>query len=208
MQTIDAVIVLGCMALIVGVGLSCRGKQDSDRDYFTAQQGFRGWLGMALGGGVQEMSSYAADQMSLQRYLATGDSKSAGRALMLCFVSTAMVLLMLAAVGLALGTWYHLHPDPALPRDADRVFPYFVATQLPAGFVGMIVAALLAATMSSVTSGINALSGSLLTDFVPLKKRSSRGCCCGAPGRPAPDSVWSRPARRDSSSTWARYSTS
>lgn len=127
-------------------------------------------LGMALGGGVQDMSSYAADQMSLQRYLAAGDAKTAGRALGMCFVSTAIVLLMLAAVGLALGSWYHLHPDPALPQDADRVFPYFVATQLPVGFVGMIVAAILAATMSSMTSGINALSGSLLTDFVPLEK--------------------------------------
>jgi Na+/proline symporter len=45
------------------------------------------------------------------------------------------------------------------------VFPYFIATTLPTGVAGGLLAAILAATMSSMTSGINALSASLTMDF-------------------------------------------
>ena len=127
--------------------------------------------GMAIGGTVQNMSSFTADQMSLQRYLASGSVKSASSAFGTSMITTTLVLLMLAAVGIALGAWYSIHPDPSLPTDADKVFPYFVATQLPRGFMGIIIAAILAATMSSITSGINALSGSLLNDFSALSDR-------------------------------------
>ena len=126
---------------------------------------------MAIGGLMQNMSSFIADQMSLQRYLTTGGLKPAASAFGMSMVSMVVVLIMLAAVGLTVGTWYDLHPDPSLPKDADKVFPYFVATQLPVGFMGIVIAAILAATMSSITSGINALSGSLLSDFVPWAER-------------------------------------
>lgn len=126
---------------------------------------------MAIGGLMQNMSSFTADQMSLQRYLTTGGLKPAASAFGMSMVSMVVVLIMLAAVGLTVGTWYDLHPDPSLPKDADKVFPYFVATQLPVGFMGIVIAAILAATMSSITSGINALSGSLLSDFVPFAER-------------------------------------
>ncbi|MCF3650447.1 sodium:solute symporter family transporter [Synoicihabitans lomoniglobus] len=124
--------------------------------------------GMAIGATLQNMSTFTADQMSLQRYLAAGGVKPASRAFGTSMLSMILVLTMLAAVGLTVGTWYSLHPDPAVPQDADKIFPYFVATQLPTGFMGVVIAAILAATMSSITSGINALSGSLLSDFYPF----------------------------------------
>lgn len=126
---------------------------------------------MVIGSTFQNMSSFAADQMSLQRYLASGGAKPAAAAFGTSMLTTTVVLTMLAMVGLAIGAWYHVHPDPALPQNPDKVFPYFIATQLPVGFMGMVVAAILAATMSSITSGINALSGSLLNDFVPFSGR-------------------------------------
>lgn len=126
---------------------------------------------MAIGGTFQNMSSFTADQMSLQRYLAAGGVRPAAGAFGTSMLTTTLVLTLLAAVGLSIGAWYHVHPDAGLPQAADKVFPYFIATQLPIGFMGMVTAAILAATMSSITSGINALSGSLLNDFVPLVDR-------------------------------------
>ena len=126
---------------------------------------------MLIGSTMQNLSSFTADQMSLQRYLASGNAESATRAFGMSMMATTIVLLLLAAVGLTLGAWYNYHPDPALPGDAERVFPYFVATQLPIGFMGMVIAAILAATMSSITSGINALSGSLMNDFSSFADR-------------------------------------
>lgn len=126
---------------------------------------------MAIGGTVQNLGSFTADQMSLQRYLTAGDVRSATRAFATSALAMPFVLILLATVGLMLGTWYQLHPDPAMPATPDRVFPYFVATQLPVGFTGLIVAAILASTMSSITSAVNTLSGSLIGDFVPLASR-------------------------------------
>jgi sodium-coupled monocarboxylate transporter 8/12 len=126
---------------------------------------------MGIGASLQNFGSFMADQMSLQRYLAAGSAASAARAFGTGMIATPLVLILLAAVGITLGAWYSLHPDPNLPAAADKVFPYFVATQLPAGFTGIVVAAILAATMSSVTSGINTLSGSLLSDFSDLSRR-------------------------------------
>jgi len=126
---------------------------------------------MLIGSTMQNLSSFTADQMSLQRYLASGNAQSATRAFGMSMVATTIVLFLLAAVGLTLGAWYNYHPDPLLPNDAERVFPYFVATRLPIGFLGMVIAAILAATMSSITSGINALSGSLMNDFASFGNR-------------------------------------
>jgi Na+/proline symporter len=137
---------------------------------FSLTAGMTVW-GMMIGSGVQTLCAFASDPMLLQRYLAASDPKSAASAVGTSMVAQVGVLVMLALVGLTLGTWYLLHPDPAMPANPDQVFYHFMATQMPAGFVGLFVAAVLAATMSSVTSGINALSGSLLSDFVPLAQR-------------------------------------
>jgi solute:Na+ symporter, SSS family len=126
---------------------------------------------MLVGNTMQNMSSFTADQMSLQRYLASGSARSATAAFGMSMLATTVVLLLLSCVGLTLGAWYNYHPDTLLPTDAEKVFPYFVATQLPVGFLGVVIAAILAATMSSITSGINALSGSLMNDFSPLSGR-------------------------------------
>ncbi len=75
------------------------------------------------------------------------------------------VICLLAAVGLSLAMWYHYMPDPNLPKMVDKIFPYFIATQLPVGIAGLLLAAILAATVSSMTSGINALAATVTVDF-------------------------------------------
>jgi SSS family transporter len=120
---------------------------------------------------VSNMGSYIGDQMSLQRYLATGDLKACSRSFLVNVLGVWIVLILLTAIGLTLSVWYRFVPDPNLPMKADLIFPHFVATQLPAGIAGMLLAAILAATMSSITSGINALSATFTLDFyVKIKK--------------------------------------
>ncbi|MEX0741294.1 MAG: hypothetical protein WD079_00760, partial [Phycisphaeraceae bacterium] len=81
-------------------------------------------------------------------------------------VAVFFVIILLALVGVSLAAWYMVQPDAGMPQDADDIFPHFVSTQLPIGAAGLLLAAILAATMSSVTSGINALAGSITRDFV------------------------------------------
>jgi sodium-coupled monocarboxylate transporter 8/12 len=118
-----------------------------------------------IGVNIANFSMYMADQMSLQRYLAAGSIKAVSRSFLANTVGVMIVLILLGFVGLSLFAWYHYNPDPNLPDGVDKIFPYFVSTQLPPGIAGLILAAILAATMSSMTSGINTLSATLSLDF-------------------------------------------
>jgi Na+/proline symporter len=85
-----------------------------------------------------------------------------------------VVVLTLVAIGLLLWLWYRHHPDPLRPAQPDRLVSYFIAQELPAGLSGLLIAAVLAATMSSMTSGINALAGAVTNDWVvPLGRKRS-----------------------------------
>jgi SSS family solute:Na+ symporter len=69
----------------------------------------------------------------------------------------------LAFVGLALFSYYQLHPAPAdLP--ADRMLPYFMSEAFPAGAVGLVIAAILAASLSSIDSAVHSCSSVLMVD--------------------------------------------
>lgn len=60
--------------------------------------------------------------------------------------------------------------------DTNHVFPYFLITWLPAGLVGLLVAALFAAAMSSVDSELNALATTSVVDlWAPLRGRDPEG---------------------------------
>jgi SSS family transporter len=111
------------------------------------------------------LAGYLSDQMCLQRYIATGNAKSAVRSLKISIIGSFIVVVLLSAVGILLISWYHFNPDPNLPENADKIFAYFVANHLPVGIAGLILAALLAATMSSMTSGINTLASTVTLDF-------------------------------------------
>lgn len=120
---------------------------------------------LVIGFTVANLAAYLADQMSLQRYLSCGDARTAGRSFTINIVGASFVVIMLALTGLGLSVWYATQPASAVPTDPDQVFPRFVAAELPVGVTGLVLAALLAATMSSMTSGINTLSATLTLDF-------------------------------------------
>jgi SSS family transporter len=120
---------------------------------------------IVIGVSVANLANYLGDQMSLQRYLATGNVQAAGKSFLVNAVGVIIVIALLAGIGLTLYVYYMHVNDPKLPTAADKIFPYFVAHQLPMGLSGLLLAALLAATMSSMASGINALAGVVTLDF-------------------------------------------
>jgi len=70
-------------------------------------------------------------------------------------------------IGLALTAYYAIHPELSrtLSR-ADRIMPHFAINVLPAGAKGLLVAGVLAATMSTISAGVNSLSAVLMRDFL------------------------------------------
>ena len=112
-----------------------------------------------------------SDQMAIQRYLATRDVKAARRTLMISMSADALVALCVGLLGLALLAYYQARPDmvpegSSVSGDADRLFPHFIVNGLPAGISGLVFSALLAAAMSSLSSGVNSCCTVITVDFL------------------------------------------
>ena len=119
-----------------------------------------------FGLGTANIGSYLSDQMALQRYLASETLQSSTRAFTINIIGAMGVVITLIVIGLLLWLWYRHHPDANLPEEPDRIISYYIAQELPVGVAGLLIAAIMAATMSSMTSGINALAGAVTNDWV------------------------------------------
>jgi SSS family transporter len=113
------------------------------------------------------LTTYATDQVVAQRYFTTKSERETRHAMLgASFVTIPMVALLMF-IGIALTAYYASHPELAstLSR-ADRIMPQFAMTVLPAGAKGLLVAGILAATMSTISAGLNSLSAVLMRDFL------------------------------------------
>jgi len=123
------------------------------------------------------MCTHVSDQVVLQRYFSTKSLKAARNSYLLAAGADFVVLIALSLCGLALLAFYLDNPTFLPVNDetglhvvpnsdfADKVFPYFIGHQLPPGIGGLILAALIAAAMSSIDSGVNSVSAVISTDF-------------------------------------------
>lgn len=76
-------------------------------------------------------------------------------------------------IGACLYGYYQLTPHQA-PEIADHIAPYFIASTLPIGLVGLILAAVMAASMSTISADLNSVATVITTDyFTALLPRSS-----------------------------------
>lgn len=125
--------------------------------------------GFLLGGLVLYLSYYGVDQSQVQRQLAAPSVRDAKRTLVFNGVARFPLTLLYALLGLLVGAVYHASAElrAAVPAQRlDYLMPRFIELYLPAGARGLLVAAILAAAMSSLDSALNSLSASTLRDFV------------------------------------------
>ncbi len=127
------------------------------------------WAGL-IGGAFLAMASHGADQLIVQRLLSSRTLKDAQRALIGSgFVVFAQFTLFLM-VGVGLWVYYGGATFPA----SDVIFPSFIIERMPPGLMGLILAAILAATMSTHSATINSLAAATTHDiYLPLSKRSA-----------------------------------
>lgn len=113
-----------------------------------------------------------SDQMAIQRYLATRDQQTARRMFGVSLIASTATVATLVGVGLALSAYYRYFPDRLAPYNietadgANTAFSMFIVHGLPTGVTGIVVAALMAAAMSSLSSGYNSGSLVLAVDFL------------------------------------------
>ena len=101
-----------------------------------------------------------SDQIAVQRYLATRDARAARSAFTTSMTADILVKGLLMLLGFALLAYFAANPHEladgtTVRANADELFPRFIVRGLPVGMTGLVVAALLAAAMSSLSSGLN-----------------------------------------------------
>jgi SSS family solute:Na+ symporter len=120
------------------------------------------------------LQKYSSDQTVVQRYLISASKEEANRALWMSSFLIMFVWILFMSIGALLWTYYHIQPGllpEALWTQPDKVFPYFVGHQLPPGITGLILAGLLAATMSTLSSDLNSLAAILFDDYYNKLKK-------------------------------------
>lgn len=124
--------------------------------------------GLLLGAACMHLVQMATDQVSVQRYLTATSLKVAQRGLWLKLWLVLPVTAVFYGAGLVLYAFYQVHGDPLAAgkiTKADQILPYFVINELPHGLPGLFIAAIYAASMSTISAGINSLTSASLVDF-------------------------------------------
>ncbi|MDO4160111.1 MAG: sodium:solute symporter [Prevotellaceae bacterium] len=124
------------------------------------------FLVMVLNGIFYAVQKYGTDQSIVQRYLTAKDDKSAKKASYLGVFMSVPAWALFMFVGTCLFAYYHINTG-ILPEGIkdDEVFPFFIATEMPVGIVGLIIAALAAGAISSIDSSINCISACVVEDY-------------------------------------------
>ena len=126
------------------------------------------WVAILGGGIANNLISYTSDQTVIQRYMTTKDEKSAGRSILTNGFMSVFISVAFYFIGTGLYTFYKTHPQSLdiTMQQGDAIFPYFMMSQMPAGIAGLLIAAIFAATMSTISSNINSLSTAFSVDFI------------------------------------------
>ena len=136
------------------------------------------WWVVILGGLANNLISYTSDQTVIQRYLTTSDEKSAARGILTNGLMSVVVTIAFFTIGTGLYTFFKTHPaelDITMAK-GDAIFPFFMMSQLPAGLAGLLIAAVFAATMSTIASNINSISTAFTVDlWGKMKKQAMKG---------------------------------
>ena len=126
------------------------------------------WVAILGGGLANNLISYTSDQTVIQRYMTTKDEKSAGRSILVNGFMSVFISVAFYFIGTGLYTFYKTHPASLdiTMQQGDAIFPFFMMSQMPAGIAGLLIAAIFAATMSTISSNINSVSTAFSVDFI------------------------------------------
>ena len=134
------------------------------------------WV-VAVQGLVSNLSSYTSDQCVIQRYIATPDENATKRSLWFNGGMSVLAQIVFYSIGTALYAHYRSHPemmDVTMPK-ADSVLPLFMASELSPYLAGLVIAAVFAATISTLSANLSSASTAVVTDFLKRFNPSMSG---------------------------------
>ncbi|MDQ8192919.1 sodium:solute symporter [Coraliomargarita sp. SDUM461004] len=123
------------------------------------------WTMLSIGI-VGATGGFTTDQNVIQRYLSARSTRDARKATFLCATLSLPTWALFFLIGSCLFAFYQILPDPALNElPVDAVFPYFILNSLPPGVSGLVIAGILSAAMSTLSSGLNSFATVMVTDI-------------------------------------------
>ncbi|MDD2813713.1 MAG: sodium/solute symporter [Bacteroidales bacterium] len=130
------------------------------------------WV-VLLGGLANTLLTYSSDQSIIQRYMTTANERAARKSIWLNGIISVPITIIFFLLGTGLYTFYKSNPEdinPAMPN-IDSVFPSFIMSEMPPGLAGLLIAAVFAAAMSTLSSNINSVAAAFTNDFyAPLAR--------------------------------------
>jgi SSS family transporter len=115
-----------------------------------------------LNGFFGSMAAFGTDQEAMQRLLTVETRKESQKTMLLTPIGSFLVMIIFLMVGACLYAFYAQHPGLPLPGKLDKIFPHFIAQAMPPLMRGLMLAAIV---MASLESPLGSLTTSFVTDI-------------------------------------------
>jgi len=129
------------------------------------------WSGV-IGGAFLTTATHGTDQLMVQRYLCSNSTRQARLALLSSGAVVFVQFMLFLLIGAMLYVYYTGYAPAEIAGftlngklQTDRIFPHFIVSHLPAGVVGLVIAAIFSAAMSTLSSSLNSSSATAVGDF-------------------------------------------
>jgi len=128
------------------------------------------WAG-SINAFVLGMASFGTDQENVQRLLTVKTRRLSQQTLVSTIATVIPITCLYLAIGTLLYVFYQQHPQVPAPAQAKEVLSYFVAHSLPVGLKGLLLGAIV---LASIDSPLSSLCSSFVTDiYRPLIKKDA-----------------------------------
>jgi len=186
-KTLGALLILGIILSQVGIDqVLSQGSAEHKFDLgkMTPDLSTSSFWVVLMYGFFINLTNFGIDQNYIQRYHTAQNTQDAAKSIWLCALYYLPVSFLFFFIGTSLYVFYGQNPNLILelkqqvslekniPLEAlsaadygDKVLPFFMKTQIPTGFLGILMAALLSAAMSTMSSGMNSSATVFLKDI-------------------------------------------
>lgn len=135
-------------------------------DMFSLNFSGKTLIGIIIGGFLSSIYAYVGSQDIVQRYSTTKNLEEAQKSL---YMNIPLLLTsILIFVGMGSGLFLFFTYSAVLPDNisGNSILPYFVINYIPTGLSGLVIAAIFAATQSTVSSSLNSVAICIASDII------------------------------------------
>jgi SSS family transporter len=117
------------------------------------------------------LAVFGTDQEMVQRLLTVKTRKKSQKTILSTIVASFPILCLYLGIGTLFYVFYQQNPEAVQPDKAKEVLSHFVTNSLPMGLKGLLLSAII---LASIDSPLSSLSSSFVTDiYKPLIRKSA-----------------------------------